>query len=130
MLNEYVRWHWTKQRKHTEDMAWMVLKAVGPDKDRKPLRHCLLFIDRSAKPGVKGHQKWDWDGLLGGMKGLIDALTATHKHGIGLIEDDSTECILATPTIYPRICDEGEPERTRIRIVEVEDAQTCGDEMF
>jgi len=117
MNNEFIRWHWTKQRQHTKDMAWMVMQAVGVDRSRVPLKQCLLFIERRAKANPIKVQTWDWDGLLGGMKGLIDALTARHPAGVGLIEDDSVECILATPTIFPTICGDGEHERTLVRIL-------------
>ena len=113
MLNEYVRWHWSKQRQHTKDLAWMVQKAVGADTKREPIKFCILVITRYSH----GNQKMDWDGLLGGCKGLIDALTARHKYGIGLIEDDSTACILACPSIIPVNTPKSKPEKTRVQIM-------------
>jgi hypothetical protein len=120
MMNEYVRWHWTKQRQHTKDLAWMILKAVGIDNNREPIKKCLLFIERRARQNKIKAQTWDWDGLLGGMKGLIDAMTARHKSGVGLIEDDSIECIVSIPTIIPTFCEDGEHERTLVRIMKVD----------
>ena len=55
------------------------------------------------------------------MKPLIDALTARHKSGEGLIEDDSVECIVAMPTIVPCVCEEGEHPHMRVRIIDMTD---------
>lgn len=114
-LNEFLRWHWTKQRQHTKDMAWMVLQAVGADKNRVPIARCTLRIERYSH----GHGRVDWDNLLGGMKSLCDSLTARHPSGIGLIEDDDTDCIITIPTIIPVSIRKKEPERTRIQIMKV-----------
>ena len=98
MLNTYLGWHWTKRRKHTKEMAWLVrLACKRPD---KPFKKCIVVIERHKGPNATGeYSKQDWDGLIGGLKGLLDAMTATHKSGVGLIEDDNTDCIIATPTV-------------------------------
>jgi len=115
MLNEYVRWHWRKQRGHTVELAWMVREAVGP-RSTEPVKRCVLIIERHSW----GQRRRDWDGLFGGMKGLIDALTATHQSGVGLIEDDSTECIITMPTVMDVRCEKGK-EKTVVRIIPMED---------
>lgn len=116
MLNTYIRWPWKTQRKHTRDMALAIMESVGP-RSIKPLKRCVLIIERHSQ--VK--RKRDWDGLFGGMKGLIDAMTATHKHGVGLIEDDSTECIVAMPTVMDVRCKAGE-QKTRVRIIPMDES--------
>lgn len=115
MLNEYLRWHWAKQRQHTKELSWLVLKAVGLDKHRVPLQKCIVVIERYTK----SKRRLDWDGLLGGCKGLLDALTKTHPSGVGLIMDDSTDCIVSIPMVLPRECAPGEDEHTRVRIMDV-----------
>ena len=116
MLNVYDRWHWTKKRQHTREMALLIMEAVGP-RSRKAIKKCVLIIERHSW----GERRRDWDGLFGGMKGLIDAMTATHKSGVRLIEDDSTECIVAMPTVIDVRCEKGKG-KTRVRIINMEDA--------
>jgi len=114
MMNEFIRWHWTKQRQHTKDLAWMIQKAVGANVKREPIEFCLLVITRYSHGSKK---LTDWDGLIGGMKGLFDALTERHPSGIGLIKDDNVECILACPAVIPVTVPKDKPERTRIQIM-------------
>lgn len=117
MLNTYVRWHWRKQRQHTKDMAWLVWEAIGYT-PAKPFKKCKIEIERVHKAGANTH---DWDGLLGGMKGLLDAMTATHKAGCGIIEDDSTDCIVEIPNVVIRACERGEKPHMVITVEEVEE---------
>ena len=122
MFNQYVRWHWRKQRKHTETMAWLIRKAVGVQypKTHAPIKKCIVVIERHKGPSATGkYPKQDWDGLIGGLKGVLDALTATHKHGVGIIEDDSTDCIVATPTMIPVKAPKC-VDKTVIKIIEVD----------
>lgn len=114
MLNEWMRWHWTKQRQYTKDIAWMVRKAIGTKK-RDPFKHCLIFVERYSH----GNQRMDWDNLLAGCKFLFDSLTVRHPSGVGLIEDDNTDCILVMPTIIPISVSKKEPERTIVKILEM-----------
>ena len=116
MLNVYVRWHWAKQRKHTEELAWLVKAATMDCRPDKPIKKCRIRIVRRSK----GKRLHDWDGLLGGMKGLLDAMTATHKYGVGLIEDDNTACIVEMPEIIVETCLRGESERTAVVIFDVD----------
>jgi hypothetical protein len=115
MLNTYVRMHWSKQRQHTKDMAWLVWEAVEHI-PAIPFKKCRVKIERIHKPGATTH---DWDGLLGGMKGLLDAMTSTHKAGCGLIEDDSTDCIVEIPEVVSRPCVRGESPRTVVTITDL-----------
>ena len=122
MMNEYDRMHWSKKRQLTKDYAWMIKKAIGAKKP-EPFKHCLLFIERYSH----GNQKMDWDGLIGGCKSLIDALTVRHPSGVGLIEDDNTDCILSVPTIVPVSIPKSESERTVVRILEMPPFEECMD---
>jgi len=115
MLNVYDRWHWTKKRQHTREMALLVMEAMGSQR-WIPVQRCVLIFERHSW----GNRRRDWDGLFGGMKGLLDALTSTHKSGVGLIADDSTECIIAMPTVMDVRCEKGK-NKTKVRIIIMED---------
>jgi len=120
MLNETMRDHWSKRKKQGEAWAWMIRKEIGSRVNDEPMQKCILIITRYAYDNASKTKKLDWDGLLGGAKLFIDILTATHSQGLGLIQDDSTECIIAMPTIIPVIIEKDEFERTQVRIFEVE----------
>lgn len=119
MLNETMREHWSKRKKQGEALAWMMRKAVGIRVNEKPLEKCILIMTRYAYDNASKTKKLDWDGLMGGAKLFIDILTETHKQGIGLIADDSTDCIISMPTIIPVIIERDDFERMKVQIIEV-----------
>ena len=118
MLNTYLGWHWAKRSKHTQEMSLLIRSSCKrPD---KPFKKCIIIIERHKGPSASGQYPiQDWDGLLGGMKGFFDSITKTGKYGNGLIEDDNTDCIIATPTIIRVKAPKGE-EKTVVKIIEVE----------
>jgi len=120
MLNTFLNWHWSKRRKHTAEMALLIKEALGLRviNTHKPFKKCIVIIERHKGPSACGYPKQDWDGLIGGLKGLLDAMTVEHKHGVGLIEDDNTDCIVATPTVIRVKAPKG-TEKTVVKIMEV-----------
>jgi len=88
-LNVWQRYHWKKRRRVAKGFAWMVREAIGAGK-REPFNKCRVYIERHGA-GVP-----DTDGLYGGAKVLIDCLvvcTQRNPHGLGLIRDDSPDCM-------------------------------------
>ena len=68
------------------------------------MQRCHIEIERHSA-GLP-----DWDGLYGGMKGLLDCLVVPSKrnpHGLGLIRDDNPNCVLSL-TARPVKAPEGE----------------------
>lgn len=89
LLNTYLRMHWQKRRRIAKAFAWMVREAVGPITG-EPMQRCKVRIERHSA-GVP-----DTDGLVGGMKCLIDCLVVCTKRnplGLGLIQDDNPGCM-------------------------------------
>lgn len=116
-LNQYSRWHWTKQRKCTEDMSAMVKEALGLKfiREHKAFEKCIVVVERHS---TKDPKDMDWDNIFTGLKPVLDSLTVRHKHGNGIIDDDSTRCIVSTPTIIPVKCKKGD-EKAVIKVIEV-----------
>lgn len=70
-----------------------------------PAKKAKIVIDRHS-PGNP-----DWDGVVGGCKLLLDALTARHPSGAGVIEDDKQSCI-GSSIISAVKCEKGEARTT------------------
>lgn len=75
------RRHWTKRRKEQTDLAWMI-KANAP-KWRQAKGQHYLFINAVRKRLIS-----DYANLVGGCKGLVDALVTA-----GLLVDDSEKWV-------------------------------------
>ncbi len=94
-LNRFLRMHWSKRRKLQKEVSWLLqlgLHGAGFHGIRKhlPLRRCDIDIVRFSR------REPDPDGLPATAKPLLDALqplSKTHPFGLGVIAEDSSECI-------------------------------------
>jgi len=88
LLNKWQRMHWAARSRYTIRWEWLVLNAIKR-KPTKPLDVAWVHVERGSY-GIPP----DPDGLVGGLKPLLDILTlprASKKHGLGLIVDDSPD---------------------------------------
>ncbi len=89
LLNVWQRYHWAKRGRIAKGFAWMVREALGPI-TVEPMQKCKVTIERHSA-GTP-----DYDGLVGGVKVLLDCLVVCSKrnpHGLGLIQDDNPDCM-------------------------------------
>lgn len=98
LLNKWQRMHWTKRREYHKALCWSVRAALEKEGITRlsPYKRCKIEIDRYST------QLADWDGVMGGLKPLLDTLvvcTKTNPLGLGLIEDDNPNCIIECPII-------------------------------
>ena len=106
-LNDWLRMHWRKRGRASRDISMAVIFACRPP--RVPLKYCRITIRREST------QEPDRDGLVGGVKPLLDALqpfSKRHPHGLGFIVDDSPRCVLDLVVIHVP----GKGRRTHITI--------------
>ncbi len=92
LLNRTLGQHWAKRVQRNRNMAWEVKIALGKHRQAQPFARARVTIERRST-GVQP----DYDGLIGGMKSLIDALllhSDRHPNGQGLITDDSQDRML------------------------------------
>lgn len=88
-LNRSLRQHWSRRRRETLTLAWQVRVALGrAAPPPEPYARALVTIERRT-----AGQQPDPDGLIGGVKGLLDTLlpfdAERRAYGLGLIRDDS-----------------------------------------
>ena len=86
LLNETLRMHWSARRRYAKALSAEIAKAQPG----------ILYPMQRASVEVVRYsvQEPDFDGLVGGCKGLIDCLLVRsdrHPHGLGFIVDDSPE---------------------------------------
>ena len=113
LLNVWQRMHWQKRRRVAKGFAWMVREALGPI-TVEPMQKCKVTIERHSA-GTP-----DTDGLYGGLKPLLDAFvvcTKRNPYGLGLIRDDSPDCMELEAIAVKCKRNEG---KTVIDILEVE----------
>lgn len=101
LLNVTLRQHWSRRRRKDKGLAWAVKVAILETKQAIPpepfQRARVTIIRRSV--GTP-----DRDGLIGGVKGLVDCLLhpgpvrmvqgkprALHPTGLGIVQDDSPD---------------------------------------
>lgn len=100
-LNAFYGVHWTKKAKIRKHWSWLVRAArMHVRVPMLPPEHCKLTIERY------GQRLLDRDNLIGGCKGLVDALVAE-----GFMVDDSPAHLTAD---YHQFI--GKPYRTIIKI--------------
>lgn len=110
-LNDWQRWHWAKRRSIGQQMAWLIVAALGRDRPERPLRRCKIHVERTST------REPDPDSIVAGCKPLLDALqpaSKRHPYGIGVIADDNRECVTQLSVLHVA----GKGERTRIVITE------------
>lgn len=108
-LNEWQRMHWAKRKRVGQSIAWAILSEHPQRRD--PIKRCYIRVERTST------QAPDIDGLVGGMKPLLDALqpaSKRHPYGLGLIADDGPKCLLSLSVLHVP----GRAEWTRIVISE------------
>jgi hypothetical protein len=88
LLNEWTRMHFRTKKRYMEKLGWMVI-AANRGKPQTPLHTCRIHVERgNPKPFP------DLDGLIGGLKPLLDVLVCPrlrNPHGLGFIKDDSQD---------------------------------------
>ncbi len=119
-LNAYTRWHWRKQRAASRPAAWalrLALAGTGHDPTR-PFTRCEMRVVRVA-PGTAP----DPDGLIGGLKPLLDAMqpnAVNRPYGMGLILDDAPSCLVSL-TAHARRPNKGELPGMEITLLPIGD---------
>ena len=120
LLNELLRMREHERMRAKQEIAEAVHAAVLPlrgyGRGWQPIRRCLVTVEihRPGRP--------DWDGMMGGIKYLLDALvvrTGRNPRGCGLILDDSQDCIAECPRIVPVCTGRGGPSLARVMVEEI-----------
>lgn len=115
-MNYWQRMHWSRRKRLGKEIAMWLVVAInksGAARPDRPIARCRILVEREST------QEPDYDGLVGGLKPLLDALQPAgrrHPYGIGLIADDSPRCLIDLETRHIP----GKGQRTRIRIEPVE----------
>lgn len=92
-LNTLLRLHWAKRRRiqsRVSQLVWLELRRQGIRRDI-PIAKCRIRIRRYSRRSP------DVDSLPSTGKLLLDVLqpsSRTHPQGLGLIADDTPECIV------------------------------------
>lgn len=90
-LNRSLRQHWRERLRGTREMAWHVRAALGRrGAPPAPFERARVMIERRTAGTQPDH-----DGLVGGIKGLLDCLLPFHEkrrpYGLGFVRDDSPQ---------------------------------------
>ncbi len=98
-LNQYLRWHWTKQRRYRKVISgelWVSLRQNHPGKITpiNPARVTITVRQRQASHFM------DDDNMRGGCKPLMDCLV-----DLGLIKDDAPEFLVNGCAEYRQVVD-------------------------
>lgn len=101
LLNRTLRQHWSGRMRDQRALAWAIRVALqGQQLPAQPFRRARVTIVRRSA-GTPDH-----DGLLGGVKSLVDCLLdpgpvtirngkarCLHPTGLGIVQDDSPACM-------------------------------------
>lgn len=117
MLNEWQRMHWAVRKKYQTQLSWDVIEAAGlrGKEWAEPFKRCHIEVVRGSAVSP------DPDNLYSCCKPLLDVLkmpAGKTSAGIGIIEDDNSECILNLTVQYAKA-----PRKqgyTEVKITEVE----------
>lgn len=102
-LNPYLRLHWSKRKKLQLAIANEIAVLVPYAARRQPIEHAIVTITRYSVGEP------DYDGLVGGMKPLIDCL---HRLGI-IVNDDPKHLTLKASSVR---CATRKEQRTEVVI--------------
>ena len=86
LLNTTLRTHFAKRRRENKALAWILRCAYPGALPATPLPRSIVHVVRRSTGSP------DQDGLVGGLKSLLDCLqppSKRHPHGLGFITDDS-----------------------------------------
>lgn len=86
LLNKWQRMHWSKQKKYQKDLHWLVRQKIDHP-PASPLFYSRVHVIRGNPPPRPDH-----DGLIGGLKPLLDVLQSRRLQnplGLGFIVDDN-----------------------------------------
>lgn len=111
LLNELIRMHWRARGIYQRSVSSEIARLVPDVPGRAPFVRARVSVVRHSV------QEPDVDGLIGGLKLMIDTLLVRsdrHKDGLGFIVDDGPECM----TLDARSCRVGtrKEQRTAVRI--------------
>ncbi len=102
-LNELRRMHFRAYAKHRIAIAFEVLARTVKQRPDAPFARARIVVERHGERDV------DFDGLVGGLKPLLDVIQPFHVHtrpnGIGIIANDSPSCL--TVEVRPVRCARG-----------------------
>lgn len=110
LLNTVQRTHWAKRSKQRRALAWEVRVAAKGSIPAEPFARARVTVERRSI-GTP-----DFDGVVGGMKALLDVLqpvSKRHPTGLGFIANDSPGCIDLVPVAL-RVATRGEQGTTVI----------------
>lgn len=85
LTNQLLRMHWQKRRRLIKALAWEI-RAVAPRAPAEPFERARVTVTRCSS------QPPDDDGLVGGVKMLLDCLVVPTKRnpwGLGYVVDDA-----------------------------------------
>ncbi len=88
LLNKWQRMHWRQRSRYEKKLHWLV-RAQVKSRPTTTIRKSRIHITRGNPPPRPDH-----DGLIGGLKPLIDILCsqrARNPLGLGFIIDDSPQ---------------------------------------
>lgn len=113
-LNEWQRMHWGQRKRIGKEIATHIHLACvlrGVRRPHRPIARCRIEIEREST------REPDFDGMVGGLKPLLDALqpaSKRHPYGLGFIADDGPRCVVGFDAKHIA----GKGARTIIRITE------------
>jgi hypothetical protein len=90
-LNELRRMHFRAYAKHRAALAFEVFARTMKQRPAIPFSRALILVERYGERDV------DFDGLIGGLKPLLDVLQPFHAkvrpNGLGIIASDAPGCL-------------------------------------
>ncbi|WP_431860078.1 hypothetical protein [Azospirillum sp.] len=94
LLNQLLRMHWSKRRKHQQALSWEVKILTSGKRPAVPFARAKVRVERHSL------REPDVDGMIGGFKHLLDCLlphSDRHPNGLGIIADDNPRCLQLEP---------------------------------
>lgn len=114
LLNTLIRMHWRARGKYQQSISGEIAAKISHLIIRQPFTRALVSVDRYS---IK---EPDHDGLVGGLKLLIDCLlicSKRHPDGLSLIVDDSPDHLELRPRSI--VCHKLDEQRTVVHIQDI-----------